>query len=305
MLVAILWMTVFAGYGQEVSAGLSQNNIRIGEQVYLTLTVSNAPKGTFIKWPGISDTINKFIEVVDSVIEKTATNAITSKKYLITSFDSGYYKIPAFEFKLNGMPALTNELTLAVQTVAVDTTKDFNDIKEIRAETYTFSDKLTGFFQWLLKHWYVPLAVLVGLTVLIVYLVRRRRRNRPAVTEPEIFIPFHEQLLAGLDALDKKQLWQNNQTKLYYVELTDLLRTYIEKRFQVMAHEQTTVQLMNNLKTSGITRDSLEMLKNILTLADMVKFAKAVPIDYENQGALDNARSFAINTRVKEEPKND
>lgn len=292
--------------GDRPVATLSKNKILIGEQVYLTLAIPpSLSNGKNITWPRMVDTINKNIEILDSVIDLKDPAKGLTKKYLITSFDSGYYAIQPFAFKLDSSLAETNALLLEVHTIDVDTTKGFKDIKEIKAENYTFTEKVKDFLQWLLEHWYVPLAILVAIALLIIYIVKKRRKKKPVVTEPVIVLPLHEQLLIDLDKLEARQLWQNNQVKLYYVELTELLRAYIEKRFKVKALEQTTVQLVNNLKTSGIHAEALQVLKNILELADMVKFAKAVPTGYENQALMDNARQFALLTKVMEEPKSE
>jgi len=284
-------------WSQAPVAAFSKSKILIGEQVYLTLTV---PAGKTITWPAIHDTLNEHIEVLDSVIDPKGL----SKKYLITSFDSGYYALKPFQFTIDAVPAESNALLLEVHTVDVDTTKGFKDIKEIKAETYTFKEKVKDFFDWLLEHWYIPLALLVAIAVLVYYWIKKRKKKKPVVTAPEIILPLHEQLLKDLEALDAQQLWQRNQVKQYCVALTDLLRTYVEKRYKVKALEQTTVQLVHNLSTSGIPTEALQVLKNILELADMVKFAKAMPTAYENQALMDNACQFAMMTKIVEETQN-
>lgn len=299
LLIGICFFTLTRVWAQPVAA-FSKSNIMIGEQVYLTLTIPTELAGKNITWPVIKDTLNEHIEVLDSVIDAKGL----TKKYLITSFDSGYYAIKPFRFMVDTAPVESNALLLEVHTIDVDTTQGFKDIKEIKAETYSFKEKVKDFFQWLLEHWYIPLAVLVAIAALVYYWIRKKRKKKPAVVVPEVVLPLHEQLLKDLDALETQQLWQRNQVKAYYVALTDLLRTYVEKRYKVKALEQTTVQLVNNLSTSGIHPEALQVLKNILELADMVKFAKAVPTAYENQALMDNARQFALLTKVVEEPQN-
>lgn len=293
LLFMLSWGSVSA---QQVSASFSKKSILIGEQIYLTLK-ANAKPGSIV-WPVLKDTINQHIEILDSVITINEKNQSQLKRYLITSFDSGYYAIPPFQFKIDSQLVESDPLLLEVHTVAVDTTKDIKDIKEIALVNYSTADKIKGFFEWLLDYWFVWAPVLVALAIWLYW--RRKNRKKPVEIAPVVVIPLHEQLLMELEVLDKKQLWQNNQTKQYYTELTDLIRTYLEKRYKVMAHEQTTVQLMSNLKSSGIKSEAQIMLKGILEMADMVKFAKAIPTPYENQGALDHAKQFAVLTR--EEP---
>jgi hypothetical protein len=288
-------------FSQNIEASLSKKKILIGEQVKLKFDLKGISGK--ITWPVLKDTINAHIELIDSVIKQTKDKQ-TEKEYIITSFDSGYYAIPPFKFLVDSQLVETNPLLLEVHTVEADTTKEFKDIKEIKAESYSVSEKIKDFFQWLVDHWYIPLAVMVLIAGLIIY-IRSKRKKQLVPTEPVVVLPLHEQLLLDLDSLDKKQLWQTGQVKLYYVELTDLLRVYIEKRYEVTALEQTTDQLTNNLKSSGISYESLEILRSILQMADMVKFAKLIPGQYENQGAVDNAKRFAVLTQTKEEVANE
>jgi hypothetical protein len=295
---------VLLGYfsiAQEVHSSFSKNKILIGEQIQLTIA-AKANSANQIIWPKLKDTIIKTIEILDSVISLDDKKKEYIKKYLITSFDSGYYAIPPFKFYIDSQLVESKPLLLEVHTVEVDTTKGIKDIKEIKAETYTFIQKIKDFFQWLLDHWYVPLAILLAITAFVYYRIKNKRKNKPE--EPKIILPLHEQLLLDLEALNKKQLWQSGQVKLYYVELTDLLRAHVEKRFDVMALEQTTFQLMKNIKSSGIKTDARLIIKNILESADMVKFAKAIPTDYDNEAVMENAKRFAVLTKVETEVNN-
>ncbi|HLP11528.1 MAG TPA: hypothetical protein VK177_06305 [Flavobacteriales bacterium] len=300
ILFIIAFLSSFISHSQEIEASFSKKKILIGEQVKLKFKLTGVP--AHVTWPVLKDTINAHVEIVDSVV-KQAKDKSLEKEYVITSFDSGYYAIPPFKFYIDSQLVETNPLLLEVHTVDADTTKEFKDIKEIKAETYSVSEKVKDFLQWLLEHWYVPLAAILIIVALIVY-IRKKRKKVDVPKEPVIVLPLHEQLLLDLEALDKKQLWQTGQAKLFYVELTDLLRVYIEKRYEVTALEQTTDQLTKNLKSSGISYEALEILRSILQMADMVKFAKLIPGQYENQGALDNAKRFAVLTQKPVEVTN-
>lgn len=291
--ISLLFLPVLPLVAQQPMASLDRNEIRIGEQVYLTLSIpAELAAGKKIIWPRLTDTINAHVEVLDSVIDLQHY----TKKYLITSFDSGAYQLPAFPFHVDSDSVLSNVVTLYVNTVKVDTTKAIKAIKTIQGVNSAAANA-----------WYSNIWIITGIVLLVAALVffiwwRKKRKKQPVQEgPPPVILPLHEQLLMDLDALEQQKLWQNNQVKQYYVALTDILRAYIEKRYQVMALEQTTIQLVNNLRTSSIHPEALQLLRNILELADMVKFAKAVPDVYENQALMDNARHFALLTKVKEE----
>ena len=95
------------------------------------------------------------------------------------------------------------------------------------------------------------------------------------------------QQLAGLGELDGKQLWQNDKVKLYYIELTDIIRTYIERELNIPALESTTDELMetirdfNEIKTLDLPKETVQNLQKLLQEADLVKFAKHKPMSNE------------------------
>ena len=190
----------------------------------------------------------------------------------------------------------TGTVTLQVKAVQVDTTKTFYDIKQPLAVSYTFWD-------WLKDHWLAVLLTL-GLLLLIaggVYYYR----NRPKAAAPVVAKPIlsaDQIALNKLNELRDKKLWQQDQVKLYYSELTDVLREYLEKRYHIKAHEQTTDEIFEGLKTREILQENSLMLKQLLTLADLVKFAKQKPEAIENEQSMDKAMDFIRQTKHQPEP---
>jgi hypothetical protein len=283
----------------KVSARIdSTNNILIGDQVKLKLEAS-FPKGTLMLWPVVKDTIIKQIEVagrskIDTAYSQDNKNLILSQTFNITSFDSGTYKIPAFEFNYrfakdtNNYIAFTNELYLNVNTIPVDTTKAIKDIKAPLKAPVTFKE---------LVPYLAGGVLLAGIILLIVYYIRKKRKAEPLIKFRQVrVIPPHEAALLALQKLKDDKLWQNNKVKLYYVELTEILRKYMESRFQVDALEMTTDEITTSFKTIEIEEEQKRKLRNILVLADLVKFAKAQPLPNEHDICLDNAFDFVNRT---------
>ena len=110
--------------------------------------------------------------------------------------------------------------------------------------------------------------------------------------------------LQKLEELKGKKLWQNDQLKEYYSNLSFIVREYIENRFQLRALELTTDEINSLVKgVSEIEKTEKEKLSELLNLADMAKFAKQKPIAVENEEALKNAFVFVERTAIKEEPE--
>ncbi|MFZ1693871.1 MAG: hypothetical protein WAT74_11780 [Flavobacteriales bacterium] len=151
---------------------------------------------------------------------------------------------------------------------------------------------------WAMQHWtWIAGALATALLVaLIVFLVRRKREPAQEAIPQEERVELHQRVLAQLDALERERLWQQGLHKPYQSRLTDLLRGYIEERYEVPALERTTDELLLELRVSPLSSEHQALLGNMLRAADMVKFAKALPGPQENEQLMASARRFVIAT---------
>ena len=282
-----------------VNASIDTNFLLIGEQTQIELKVQYRLDGeaVSVKFPELTDTINEFIEIVytsptDTVYpDKNDLSLVEqSKRITITSFDSGHYEIPYFEFQINNGFYQTGPLHIEVQPMEVDTAEAIFDIKEPIEEPFSFID-------WLKEHWIwvaIILVLLIGGYVLVRYL-----NNRPEKIIEEIVpeIPAHVISLRKLQKLKEDKLWQAGKVKQHHSEISEIIREYIENRFLINALENTTDEIMQGLRFQSIQPDLLTKLNQVLVLADLVKFAKEQPIASENDVSLLNAVDFIKGTR--------
>jgi hypothetical protein len=118
-----------------------------------------------------------------------------------------------------------------------------------------------------------------------VYWWRKRKQN--TVEEVEEFKSPIEKATSMLNVLEKKQLWQKGEVKSYYSELTAIARNYIEEAIAIPAMESTTAELIAALQNASkqkkmeLTPETIENLERVLKQADLVKFAKSKPLDFE------------------------
>ena len=283
----------------DVNASVDTNFLLIGEQTQIELKVQYRLDGepVSIKFPELTDTISEFIEIVysspvDTVYPDESDLSLVeqSKKITITSFDSGYYEIPHFEFYINGQSFQTGPLYIEVQPMEVDTAKAIFDIKEPIEEPFSFID-------WLKENWIwvaIILVLLIGGTLLVRYL-----KNRPEVIVEEVkpIIPQHVLSLRKLQKLKDDKLWQEGKVKQHHSEISEIIREYIENRYQVNALENTTDEIMQSLRFHSIQPDLLTKLNQILVLSDLVKFAKEKPLANENDASLLTAVEFIKSTK--------
>lgn len=293
----------------KVSASIDSNSIVIGQQTRLRLKLQfNDPKKVKVIFPEVQDTIRKEVEVIAQSKVDTLTSDKSPFKFtlyqdlLITSFDSGYWAIPPFKFNvhLNDTNSLyTEPLLLQVSTVAVDTTQAIKEIKAPYQVDYTWID-------WLKDNMYVVYGglILIVLIVIIILLIRYLRKVPPKVIVVEApKIPAHIIALEKIEKLKSEKLWQEGKLKLYHSKLTGILREYIENRFKIPAMEQTTDEILFGFRNVAIDNESIGKLKQVLLLADLVKFAKEHPLPNENELSMSNAVDFINGTKKEEEIK--
>ena len=278
-------------------ADLARKEITIGDQIYLSVNIS-APPGTTV-FP-VSGAGIEAAEGVEVIREENLTTVAESpellleQRFLITSFDTGYLAIPPipvfFEAAGGGRDtAFTADLRLTVRAAVVTDEEDIMPIKPIIQEPRNWRD-----YWWLF--------VLLGVLLAGVAFREFRKRQTAVAPPPPPPPPPHEVALARLDALEERQLWQTGHTDTYYVELTAILRTYLQNRFGIPAREMTTRQIVGALDRQGLNREQRTELGELLQLSDLVKFAKAVPAEELHPQGLQRVREFVVETRPQPEP---
>jgi hypothetical protein len=198
------------------------------------------------------------------------------KTYGLTQFDSGTYALPALKILINNKPFYSDSLRVQVANVVVDTLKQkMFDIKPIAQGPSSY-------------RWVWTLLLVIALLAAAGYGVfwwRKRKQNTVEVVE-EFKSPI-EKATSMLNVLEKKQLWQKGEVKSYYSELTAIARNYIEEAIAIPAMESTTAELIAALQNASkqkkmeLTAETIENLERVLKQADLVKFAKSKPLDFE------------------------
>jgi hypothetical protein len=283
--IALLF--VFFGFSQKITTSIDSSQIKIGSQFKLTIKASvNAkdkvvfPEGKFF---GALEILESY--PVDTIKNNSQYELI--KKYGLTQFDSGRYTLPNLLVKINQTAFRTDSLSILVNNVKVDTTKQqMYDIKNIIATEEAPSSE---WWKWLLL-----LALIVASGFASYFIIKKIQKREE--TAEEFFASPIEKAIAYLQNLDKKQLIQKGEVKEYYSEMTDIARTYIEESVNVPAMESTSSELIAALKKAisekkmFINREELNQFKVVLENADLVKFAKSKPMQFEiekDKGIID------------------
>lgn len=290
------------GQDVKVTSVFDSSRIFIGDQIKYTITVEK-PSDLSLRFPVFKDTLIKNIEILSGpVIDSASQNGRTKiiQRYLITSFDSGFYQIsPVFvEMKNeNGLKRFYSDYSqlkvMRVKIAPADTTAKIYDIIKPYRAPVTIGEILP----WVL------IVALLGAIIWIALRYLRKLRMSGKDIEPVIDPdPAHVIAFRELEKLREEQLWQKGEIKFYYTRLTEILRQYLENRFRVFSLELTTSETLKALIKTGFKKDSsYNQLKSVLTGADLVKFAKYKPELSENESHFQNSWDFVLATKEKDE----
>jgi hypothetical protein len=298
---SLFFLTLIVADGQEIKlrTALEHDSIWLGDQIKLMI-VAEQTAGSKIEFPQLPDSIQKIEILKKSKIDTSkidGTRIQLKQTYLVTCFDSGAHYIPPFYFRFKTGDRTdslrSNDLTLFVKFPPVDLKRGPADIKKPFAAPVTLKE---------IAPWLLGIILIAAIVFLVIYAISRRRKNRPLFQRPpKPKLPPHIIALQELDKLKTEQLWEHEKVKDYYTRLTDIIRVYIEDRFMMAAMEQTTFEILSGfkIKESPIDNKSYDDLREILELADYVKFAKLTPLPDENHKVLSNAYLFVKETKVE------
>lgn len=265
--------------------------------IHLEIVQDKGAKGFLIN--DVVDTLNAFVEVAERLHADTTdlgnNREQINRDIIIQSFDSGMYIIPAFKYVIGKDTFLSNTLTLKVLPVKVDTLTTINDLKPVEEPPFFFSDYLPEF---LVKYWWLILLIILLIAGGIYAYIRWFKKGEvPFVKKQEVYIPPYDEAIMKLTQLKSEKLWEAGQDKEYYTRLTDILRIYLNRRFEINAMEMTTGQIMDVLRKNEETFAVNDQLNKILDMADFVKFAKMRPLPEDNEVAYQRAVNFVNETK--------
>ena len=277
----VLWLSFCAlssldGVSQ-VTSSIDSTIIKIGEELRYRIQVDTDTTSLVVF---SEEQTFQPLEMINSYPVDSATKGSSYKlikTYGLTQFDSGVYTIPKQKIIIGKKAFYTDSLKVWVNPVIVDTTKQkLFDIKPIRDVPKSRS-KIWAYLAFFL----LTLMAIAGLIFLFIW------RKKPLTdAEKTAALPPYERARLALEKLNEDHYFQNENIKLFYSNLTLILRQYLDEKVYDQSLESTTDELVFRLKTLqaanqiNLSENTLRNIETILKRADLVKFAKSKP-DFE------------------------
>jgi len=275
---------------------VSSTSALIGDKLTLTIEVPLVGGSEWVNTDVIpADTVDVIQMLDQSNIQKRPGDNASVKQWTIAVYDTGFVRVPRVPVVMRSSRGddtmWTNDIPLQIDGV-VDSS-GMAPIKSINYEPVRFSDYLP---------YILGLAVIVALIFGVIWWRRRPKKEEEVIIIEEI-IPAHEIALEQLRALEAQRLWQEGKIKEYHLQLSRILRTYLEERYNVAALESTTGEVRQMLKPL-LSADHFNDMMPMMEIEDLIKFAKAQPPVEVHDQHLAFVRQFVLNTKqdqVKEE----
>lgn len=284
-----------------VKAELDSMMMWVGQQTGLHVEVA-CDAGQEVTFPAYRDTIVRGLEIIPPVTTDTqyvndGQRMLVTRNYTVTCFDSALVYIPYIPVKVDGEEYQSNRLALAFMSYDIpeeNAKQIFGPKENMKTPVKLYEVKGLAIY-WILA----AIAIVAA-----VYLLLRYRDDKPIIRRIKIEpkVPAHVRAITDIEELRQSGGPHSEDSKAYYTSLTDILREYINDRFGFNATEMTSYEILEHLEESR-DKESLNELRDLLSTADMVKFAKFKPMLNENDQNLINALEFVNDTKIEVSPE--
>ena len=252
----------------EITIQTDTDYVFIGDIINVDLAIESNEQ---LIWPDISALIAPLeiqsLGKIDTL--KTGNISLYHQRLSIQSFDTVSFVLPSLAFiSLAGDTFYSDSIAMAFLEVPLDTTNAIFDIKEPREVPFNFAEAQPYIWSGL------AFLLLLGF---ILFLFKKLSNKTSKKRKEIILIPCEIEASEALKQLESKDYITNGLVKSHYVELTEILRHYFDREFEIDTLESTTEETIVLLKEKELDRILIEQISTLLVEADLVKFAKSSP----------------------------
>ena len=301
----VLFLLTSNIYSQEVifKVKIDSQKVAVATQFEITLEAVTS-ESISVQFPKYEQLSNEF-EILNQgkvlrIVENK--NIKFTKKLTLINFKLDSLTVPPFRISYSKSGdstkyfTVTDSLKLIVIPPTLDSAATYRDIKPPIEVPLKWKD---------IAEYSLYVLVAIILCLLVYYLFNRKKKII-IVEEEKIILPPEVIALQQLEELEKEKLIEKNEVKLFYSRISDLLKIYFESRFSFLAVEQTTNEILYELKVKIPDKELYSAIKELLQTSDLVKFAKLIPANYESDTIIPKTRLIINKTtsKISEEVKN-
>jgi hypothetical protein len=283
----VLFWTCLIG---QAHLSVDRTEVVIGDQVEVRLRMELRENQRWINQDRLWPDSLPGIEIVSGPEAITGENTLNSYRWTIACFDTGIVRIPSLAVILAGQQSIDTQWTIDIPIRVLPVEPDSSGLIPIKG-IYQEPFRL-GFYKKYIPHLLALLLLLTG----IWWWWKKRKRKPEAAPIPVAAPSPAAWALEALANLEREKLWQRGEVKSHYSQLTDIFRGYLERRYQIHAMEQTTDEIVSQLQQVHLNQKTAQDISDLLSISDLVKFAKADPGMDIHAAAIDRIRVFVSET---------
>ncbi|HXV28193.1 MAG TPA: hypothetical protein VD913_04430 [bacterium] len=254
-----------------VKAELDKAFITIGDPVQYTVTITRSPSVQVLSSIPIPPEDIFKIKKIDEFRREEKGMIIEGRKMNLTTYRLGEFILDPVKIDYrvgDGQPASieTDRIFLTVQSVAEGEQKvDIRGVKSVISIPQRYLKPI------------LFTAATLFFAILAVFLFYIFRKKNLLQLVPEKPLTPEEEALLNLNRLFESDLLRKGKVKEYYLRLSEILRIYFEIRYDILAVESTTFEIMKLLSQKDMDAKLFEKIEEVLLAADLAKFAKWTP----------------------------
>lgn len=286
-LCAAAFMATTVNAAPKITASIDSTVVEMGSRATITIDIADPQRGGHVvdlPQPGTETDAVDFINV-----EADTFTAGYQYRLLIQAFTPGDYTFEPFRYAVGTDTFSSGFLSLKVLPVDLDSLETINPMTSVVNVPRRWYDYIPDWIPW------VILAIaLIAVAVTLFVLYRKNGSIIPHRAKP---VDPYEEAMKQLTSLRARKLAENGQEKEFYTALVDILRKYLERRFSINAMEMSSTQILDSLRSNPETRGNQPRIRQILEIADFVKFANVRPMPDDNIKTYNNVVQFVEETK--------
>jgi hypothetical protein len=223
-------------------------------------------------------------------------------RIVVAAYRTGEFEFPALPFMLRDAAGKEVQVSSPAAKIRIDSVLQEADprLKDLKKQA-----EIEEPFRWL--PWLALGALACALAGLVWWRVTRRRQPASAPFEPPEVDPL-DAADAELRDLLARGLLEKGLTKQFYVRLSGIVKKALEAGHGIQTVEKTTTEILAALvgAAKGLAAPSdpegLKRIEQLLLSCDLVKFARYLPSQAENDEAIQGAFQVLLDCRSKRQP---